>query len=177
MQSPVNSTFIALILKKDNPEMISNFRYISLCNVLYKIVSKVICNRLKNIMLMIIFRMQSAFIHRRLITDNIMMAYELLHSMKVNKKKKEGAMTIKLDMSIAYDRIEWPYLQAVLTKLGFSGQWKNLIMTCVTYVWYQVLVNGRSREVIIPSKGLRQGDPMSPYMFLLCAEGLNFLMG
>lgn len=103
------------------------------------------------------------------------MAYELLHSMKLNKKKRYGVMAIKLDMSKTYDRIEWHYLKAILGKIGFSERWTNLIMSCVTFVQYFILVNG-SRATIIPTRDLRQGDPLSPYMFLLCIEGLSSLM-
>lgn len=103
----INSTHIALIFKKDNLELVSDFRSIDLCNVIYKLVSKVICNRLKTIMPLIISHMQSVFILSRLITDNIIIAYELLHSMKLNKKeRKNGNMAIKLDISKTYDRIE-----------------------------------------------------------------------
>lgn len=129
----MNSTFITLIPKKDNPKVFSDFRPISLCNVLYKLVSKVIYNRLKSVIPQIISRMQSTFIPGRLITDNIMVAYEFLHSMNHNKKKKVWEIAIKLDMSKAYDRIKWPYLEAVLKSLGFIERWR-LIMSCVTSV-------------------------------------------
>lgn len=112
MTSSINSTFIVLISKKDNQELISDFKPIILCNVIYKLVFKVICNRLKSIMPLIIYKIQSTFIPDRLIIDNMIVVYELLHSMKLNKKKKKGAMVVKLNMSKAYDRIEWPYLQA-----------------------------------------------------------------
>lgn len=132
----INSTFITLILKKDNLKMVNDFKPIILCNVIYKMISKIICNRLKNIMSLIIYRLQSVFILSRLITDNIIVAYEVLHSMKLIKKKNEGAIAIKIDVSKAYDKIEWPYLQAVLTKMRFSVHWINLIMTCIITVHY-----------------------------------------
>lgn len=108
MNPSINSIHIALISKKNNLELVSEFRLISLWNMVYKLVSKVICNKLKAIMPLIISRMQSAFIPSRLITNNIMVTYELLHSMKLNKKKRKGVVAIKLDMFKAYNRIEWP---------------------------------------------------------------------
>lgn len=100
----INSTFIALISKKDNSKRVSDFRPINLCNFLYNLVSKVICNKLKLIMPLLVSKSQSAFILGRLITNNIIVAYELLHSMKSNKNKNGGSMVIKFDMCKAYDR-------------------------------------------------------------------------
>ena len=171
----LNHTFITLIPKKKNLEYASEFKPISLCNVLYKIFSIVLANRLKRILPKIITNHQSAFTKSRLISDNILVVFESLHSMQKHKGKYDF-MAIKLDMSKVYDRIEWPYLKAVMAKFGFNVQWIKLIMLCVTIVSYSILVNGEPKGMIHPSRGIRQGDPLSPFLFLLCTEGLHGLI-
>lgn len=116
----LRGTNIALIAKKKNPTLMTELRPISLCNIVYKIISKVMANRLKSIIDLIISDTQSAFIPGRLITDNIMVAYEVMHFMKRKIRGKQGWMALKIDMSKAYDRVEWSYLEAVLYKIGFK---------------------------------------------------------
>jgi hypothetical protein len=107
MDENINVTHIALIPKKSDPCNVSDFKPISLCNVTYKIISKVLANWLKRVLPQLISENQSAFIPGKLITDNIMAAYEMLHSMHTRMWSKVGFMGIKLDMSKAYDRVEW----------------------------------------------------------------------
>ena len=173
---PVNHTFITLIPKKKNPSSVSEYRPISLCNVLYKIFSKVLANKLKKLLNSVIIEHQSAFAKGRLITDNILIAFETLHCMKNYNSGTNGFMALKLDMSKAYDRVEWVYLEILMRKMGFCEQWIGLIMVCVKTVTYSILVNGESKGLIHPSRGLRQGDPLSPFLFLLCTEGLHGLI-
>lgn len=138
----LNFTYITLIPKVKTPEDMSQLRPISLCNVLYKIASKVIANRLKPILQHIISRQQSAFIPGCQISDNTMVAMELSHFIFKRCRGKKGFLSLKLDMNKAYDRIEWEYLRNVLLRLGFCREWTKLIMTCVSTVSYVFLVNG-----------------------------------
>jgi hypothetical protein len=142
--------------------------------VIYKIASKVIANGLKLFLPEIISKEQSSFVLGRQITDNIITAYEFLHFMKRNRAKKHCAL--KLDMRKTFDRVEWPYLRAIMLRMGFSRRWVDLIMSLVSSVSFSVLFNGTPMEEFRPSRGLRQGDPISPYLFLLAAEGLSGLL-
>jgi hypothetical protein len=172
----INHTFITLIPKTKNPERVTEFRPISLCNVIYKLISKVLANRLKIILPQIVSDSQSAFVPGRLITDNVLVAFETLHYMHHNKIGRDGAMALKLDMSKAYDRVEWIFLEKIMSRMGFHQKWISLMTECISTVSYSILVNGEPHGYIKPSRGLRQGDPLSPYLFLLCAEGLHSLI-
>ncbi len=172
----LNSTYIALIPKLAQSVDVTNFCPISLCNVLYKLIAKVLANRLKRVLPRIISPQQSAFVPGRLIFDNVLVAYEALHTMQTRLRGKKGFMAIKLDMSKAYDRVEWGFLEAMMRRMGFADWWIDLIMKCVSSVSYSVLVNGVPQDRFQPTRGIWQGDPLSPYLFLLCAEGLSSLL-
>ena len=135
----LNSTAIVLIHKKNNPENLSDLRLIALCNMIYKIMAKMLANRMKGMMNELISTSQSAFVLNMLIIDNILMAFEIGHYLKRKSTGKDGQVALNVDMSKAYDIIEWSFLKEMIIRLSFDIKWVNLVMLCVTMVQYSIV--------------------------------------
>ena len=137
MDSRLNVTNICMIPKTERPIRMTELRPISLCNVGYKIISKVLCQRLRVCLPYLISETQSAFVAGRMISDNILIAQEMFHGLRTNKSCQNKYMAIKMDMSKAYDRVEWAFIQALLQKMGFDPHWVKLMMECISSVQYR----------------------------------------
>ena len=138
----LNQTYLTLIPKVNFPKILPQFRPISICNVIYKIISKLMVNRLKLFMDTLITPFQNAFISGRSITDNIIIAHEVFEFLKKKRGRKTSFGALKIDMSKAYDRLDWSFLKAVLMSMNFSTNWVKWIMECVSSVNYTLLING-----------------------------------
>ncbi|KAK9994753.1 hypothetical protein SO802_024456 [Lithocarpus litseifolius] len=171
----LNSTHIALIPKIRGPETLGNYRPISLCNTVYKVVTKIIVARLRPYLDKIISPMQTAFVPSRKGIDNIIIAQEIIHSLG-KKKGKTGYMALKIDLEKAYDKLEWNFIRDMLIRVNLPMDIIDVIMSCVSTVFTSILFNGEALDLIYPSRGIRQGDSLSPYLFILCMDYLGQLI-
>lgn len=142
MPKGVNDTMICLIPKGKDPQTVKDYRSISLCNVVYKVVSKCLVNRLRPFLEEIISETQSTFIPGRMITDNAIITFECFHKIQHSRNANNNHCAYKLDLAKAYDRVDWRFLEGVLRKFGFSETWVGWIMSCLKSVRYAIKWNG-----------------------------------
>lgn len=165
-----NASFLTLIPKIDGPENLGDFRPISLIGVFYKILAKLLAERLKKVIGKVISNTQCAFIKGRYILDGVLIANELIDH--IRKKKKTG-LIFKVDFEKAYDTVEWTFLLDSMEKMGFGEKWIKWIKTCLQSATMSVLINGSPTKEFGMGKGLRQEDPLAPFLFLIVAESLH----
>ncbi|GKV25593.1 hypothetical protein SLEP1_g35004 [Rubroshorea leprosula] len=173
-----NSSFIALIPKVENPYRIEDYRPISLIGVMYKILAKLLANRLRKVLDKIIGEQHMAFIEGRQMMDGVVIANEVIANEVIDeaKRKRKKSFLFKVDFEKAYDKVSWDFIDYMLMRMGFTVTWRKWIKECLQTSMISILVNGSPTQQFPVSKGIRQGDPLSPFLFLLVAEGLNGLM-
>ncbi|XP_074322934.1 uncharacterized protein LOC141659900 [Apium graveolens] len=150
LPADVNRTLVCLIPKVKQPNKVADLRPISLCNVLMRILSKVMANRLKPTLNALISEKQSAFIEGRLLTDNALIAYEINHYIHRKTQGKVGVAGLKVDISKAYDRLEWSFIEMMLERFAFPAIWIKRVMQCIKTVSYSFLRNGEIFGEVIP---------------------------
>lgn len=169
----MNFSFITLIPKVPSPSLVKDFRPISLINCFLKILSKVLTNRLSNVMGKLISPNQTGFMKGRQISEDILITNEIIHSIK--NKQSEGII-LKLDFEKAFDSVDWDFLSGALEGFGFGWQWINWLKSFFTSMKASVLVNGSPTDEFSFQRGLRQEDPLSPYLFNIVGEVFHVIM-
>lgn len=170
----INSTIMALIPKKKNASEMKDYRPISCCNVLYKTILKILANRLKKILPIFIAKNQSAFIKDRLLMENLLLATEIIKD--YHKEDIFLRCAMKIDISKAFDSVQWPFLKNVLAALNLPEKFIHWISLCVSTASFSVQVNDELAGYFRNERGLRQGCSLSPYLFVICMNVLSSML-
>lgn len=169
-----NSTTLTLVPKIPSPSMAKDFRPIACCNVVYKVITNILAHRMQSVLPLVIGLTQSAFIKGRSIVDNVLLMHELIRN--YHRDVGMPRCAIKIDLMKAYDSVDWNFLLDTTDAMGFPSLFIGWIKECVTTPMYSVMLNGGLVGYFPGAKGLRQGDPISPYLFLLVMEGFSSLL-
>ncbi|KAG7540795.1 Endonuclease/exonuclease/phosphatase superfamily [Arabidopsis thaliana x Arabidopsis arenosa] len=170
----VNTTILALIPKKTEAQAMRDYRPISCCNVMYKVISKIMANRLKKILPSSILPNQSAFIKDRLMMENQLLASELVKD--YHKESISRRCALKIDISKAFDSVQWPFLLSILKAMNLPESFIHLIELCIGTASFSVQVNGELAGFFRSERGLRQGCSLSPYLFVICMNILSLML-
>ncbi|KAJ0895798.1 putative RNA-directed DNA polymerase [Helianthus annuus] len=170
INSGCTSSFLALMPKCNDPSGLADFRPISLIGCINKVIAKVLVRRLKVVIGKLISEEQSAFLSDRSILDGPIILNEVVSWLK--KSKKRG-MILKVDIEKAYDSLNWVFLRSIMGQMGFPSKWLDWVMETVTTAKASVLVNGSPTQEFVCHRGLRQGDPLSPFLFVMAMEALT----